>query len=310
MTDAARPSVTVKGARQTSGPRLIEDFVPPEGVPLHFGVARLGTRFGSQIIDLLITGGLCIALILVLALSNSVTGTTLSAVSALLFFFIRTPYYAAAELVWNGQTLGKRLSRIRVISGNGRSLTPYQIVVRNLMREVEVFVPGTMLIVVSELDVIELALLLGWIAVVIAIPLFNRRRQRLGDIIANTYVIRLPEAVLLPDLSLSKSATPSTERPRYVFLPNQLDHYGAYELQVLEKVLQSRPSGGEGMLKRRRDDLRAIGDRIRRKINFGDPVDPDDEEAFLTTFYAAQREYLEKKQLFGEVREDKYHAER
>lgn len=310
MTDAAQPWVKAKGARQTSGTRLIEDFVPPEGVPLHFGVAPLGTRFGSQIIDLLITGGLCIALILVLALSNAVTETALSAVSALLFFLIRTPYYAAAELVWNGQTLGKRLSRVRVISGNGRSLTPYQIVVRNLMREVEIFVPGTMLILASELDVIELVLLLGWIAVVIAVPLFNRRRQRLGDIIANTYVIRLPEAVLLPDLSLSKPATPSAEQPRYVFLPNQLDHYGAYELQVLEKVLQSRPSGGRDMLKRRRDGLSAIGDRIRRKINFGDLVSQDDEEAFLTTFYAAQRAYLEKKQLFGEVREDKHHAER
>lgn len=303
-------AVDTSGRRPGNAPasmRLIDNFLPPEGVPLRFEVAGLGTRFGAQIIDILITLGLCIAIIAVLALSRIVVGLGLTALAALLFFFIRTPYYAAAELVWNGQTLGKRLSRIRVISGDGRSLTPHQIVVRNLMREVEVFVPGTLLLFASDLGWFGASALLGWIAILIAVPLLNRRRQRLGDIIANTYVICQPTALLMPDLSVKAMRTVETERGRFSFLPNQLDHYGAFELQVLEKVLQAGPESRTQTQARRRANLAAIGERIRRKIDFSEPVNDNDEEAFLTAFYAAQRAYLEQKQLFGEVREDKHH---
>jgi len=308
MTSAVHPAV--KSRKRGAGTaRLIDNFVPPEGVPLRFEIAGLGTRFGAQIIDILITVGFCIVVILLVSLSNLRIGLGLSALSALLFFFIRTPYYAAAELVWNGQTLGKRMSRIRVISGNGRSLTPHQIVVRNLMREVEVFIPGTLLLVASDLSWVEMLVLVGWIITVVTIPLLNPRRQRLGDIIANTYVIHQPTALLMPDISVKASRSVGAESTRFSFLPNQLDHYGAFELQVLEKVLQAKPDFSMQAEAQRRANAIAIGDRIRKKIDFSEIVGPDEEEMFLTAFYTAQRAYLEQKQLFGEVRQDKHHGD-
>ena len=46
-------------------------------------------------------------------------------------------YYAIFEAVWNGQTPGKRLARIRVIKDSGRPITPAESVGRNLMRIVD-----------------------------------------------------------------------------------------------------------------------------------------------------------------------------
>ena len=217
--------------------RLIRDFTPPEGVTLTFRVASLGSRFAAQFLDILITGVFILSLIIVLAVIGFDDGDFLTIVATLAFFFIRAPYYVAAELIWNGQTLGKRITKMRVVSADGRSLRPYAVTVRNLMKEMEVFVPGTMLFVLPSLELLEAFLIIVWIGILVMVPLGNRRRQRLGDMIAGTYVIELPRAVLLPDIA---THAPAEQRERFSFLAHQLDHYGAFELQTLERILRSR----------------------------------------------------------------------
>ena len=114
----------------------------------------------------------------------------------------------------------------------------HQVVARNLMKEMEVFLPGTYLLIAAGLGVVEGALVLAWIAGLIAVPVFGKRGQRVGDIVAETLVIHQPRRLLEPDLAAAATAAAGQ---RFVFLPHQLEHYGAYELQVLEKFLQ----GGE-----------------------------------------------------------------
>ena len=280
---------------------LALELLPPEGVPIRFGVAGLGARIGAQLTDLMLCTAAVIAVLVLLGLT--VGGTATTAVGALLFFAIRTPYYIAAELLWNGQTLGKRMLRLRVISADGRGLTTHAVVVRNLMKEVEVFVPGTYLILGAADGLIESLVVLAWVAVLVAIPRFNARRQRIGDMIANTVVIVQPQAVLMPDLTAARAPT----RERFVFDATQLDHYGRYELQTLEQVLQSETRGATGTRDQRRANLVAISRAIRTKIDYRETVADDDTVAFLRAFYAAQRAYLEQRRLFGESREDKFH---
>ena len=133
--------------------RMINDFVPPEAVPLHFEVGSLGSRFGAQIIDILITVLAVGAFLLFLGLTDIVPGSAMTLIGSLLMFAIRVPYYTAAELMWNGQTLGKRTSHLRVVSSDGRGLSAHSVVVRNLMKEAEVFVPGTYLLLGQALDI-------------------------------------------------------------------------------------------------------------------------------------------------------------
>ena len=283
----------------------VQEILPPEGVPLRFQVALLGARLGAQLIDIVITVLGLIALVILFETSGLVSHTATTAVAALLFFMIRVPYYAASELIWNGRTIGKRICRIRVVSGTGRSLTAHQIVSRNLMREVEVFTPGTLLLVSSE-DLFGAIVTLLWIGALILVPVLNKRNQRLGDIIANTYVIQNPIALLYPDLAAEK---PAMQEGQYEFFPNQLDHYGAYELQVLAELLQPKtsPSAAKGP-QTKKQEFTSVGQRIRQKIDYAFPVAPNEEEAFLKAFYRAQRAHLEQKKLFGDAREDKFHA--
>src|SRR3546814_9041735 len=109
------------------------------------------------------------------------------------------------------------------------------------MKEAEVFVPGTWLLLGGG-DPWSDSVVLAWVAVLVAVPRFNARRQRIGDMIAGTIVIRQPQAVLLPDLT----ARPAAEHNRFVFDSTQLDHYGRYELQTLEQVLQAETRAGSG----------------------------------------------------------------
>lgn len=74
------------------------------------------------------------------------------------------------ELLWQGRTLGKRVMGLRVVDESGLKLLPSQVVIRNLLRFV---------------DVLPLFYAVGGI-----VSLFNPRAQRLGDLAAGTVVVR------------------------------------------------------------------------------------------------------------------------
>lgn len=283
-----------------------QEIVPPEGVPVRFTVAGLGVRTAAQIVDILLTLIFVAAFLAILALAFRAPGPLLFSLGALLWLAMRAPYYIVTELLWNGETLGKRMMKIRVVSADGRSLTPHGVVVRNLMKEAEVFAPGTSLLVLSDISGFWQVVVLLWIAAAMAVPLLNRRRQRLGDLMGGTYVVHLPEAVLLPDLA----AKPAPTAERHVFQPHQLNHYGAFELQTLEAFLHKSdtpPTEQVGSI-RQRETRAAIVDNIRKKIDYPEAVPQHEHDAFLRAFYVAQRAHLEQRQLFGERRIDKHHA--
>lgn len=300
---ARRKDKAARRAKARAARGVIADFLPPEGVPIRLDLAPIGARFGAQLADSVLTQVVPIALVLVLIFGFDAGRETVFAVWALTSFVARTPYYIFAEILWNGRTIGKRMSGIRVISADGRSLTPRAAVLRNLMKEGEVFGPVTWLIAAPGMGGFASFMALLWVGVVLAIPLFDRRNRRLGDMIAGTLVIMQPKAALLPDLAAAPSAR---RRAQTVFLPHQLDHYGAFELQTLEKLLQAGGAGDPGM---RAKSLAAVSATVRGKIAFDDRVAPDGHERFLRAFYLAQRLHLESKQLMGDKRADKRHAD-
>jgi uncharacterized RDD family membrane protein YckC len=101
------------------------------------------------------------------------------AISILAYPIVSIGYGMALEWYWRGQTLGKRLLRLRVVDAEGLRLQFSQIVIRNLLRFV---------------DMLPAFYLVGGIAC-----LAGRRAQRLGDLAANTIVVRNPK-ITEPDL--------------------------------------------------------------------------------------------------------------
>lgn len=291
-----------------AGLKGYDEVLPPEGVPLRFRIAGAGVRFSAQLADILITVLAAVALFIFFLAIGVAGPETMVAVGSMLFFLIRIPYYVITELLWNGQTLGKRFMKIKVIAADGGSLKAQALVVRNLMKEAEIFLPGTLVLTLDHRTPVVSLIAFAWVAMTLAVPLFNRRRQRLGDFIAGTFVIHLPEPVLLKDLALDQTQTRDTKE-RFTFLSHQLDHYGAFELQTLEDLLRAEDRRiSQAAYAQRQATLAAVVEQIRRKIDFADPVGDNEHSAFLKAFYNAQRAHLEQRQLFGERRADKKHA--
>ena len=289
-------------------PRMIE-LTPPEGVSIRFKPGAMSSRYGAQLLDLLIgvgISGLTVAIVLWLEILD---GPGRMALFSLLSFMTRTPYYIISEMIWNGATLGKRAVGLRVISADGRRLTPLRIVARNLMKEVEIFIPATLVIAAGfEQGWWDLALA-GWMIGVMSIPYFTPERKRLGDMLGGTIVVEAPRAVLLPDLATAASTTPSgapgsPPEALFQFDADHLDHYGRHELQALEAILRAPPKTDEAKLA-----VSRIAETIIAKIGFVQKVERKEHWRFLGEFYARQREHLEHRNLFGDAREDKFHAE-
>ncbi|GHB44372.1 hypothetical protein GCM10007094_37100 [Pseudovibrio japonicus] len=283
-------------------------LVPPEGVPLKLEVAGLGVRLAAQITDVILTliAAVCL-LILVASLGFSSPGT-LIAIGSLMFFVIRVPYYVMSELAWNGQTLGKRLMKIKVVSHDGTSLSTHSLVLRNLMKEAEIFLPATLLLSLDAASPLASGLALGWMAAGLMVPLCNRYRQRLGDLVAGTHVIHQPVPVLLKDLA-EQPAVQTARQEGGGFLTHQLEHYGAFELQTLETLLRAQETTVRAGSNRKRDaTIEAVVEKIRQKIGYANKVPAAQRLEFLRAFYNAQRAHLEQRQLFGERRNDKHYA--
>jgi len=289
-------------------------LLTPEGVPLIFQLAERGERAAAVLIDLVIMiVTLVVAVLgLLFVFSWFDLGGLAFGLTILVFFFLRFFYFTYFELRWQGQTPGKRALGIRVIDRRGGYLRPDAVFSRNLLREVELFLPLTLLMGVqfTVSETLVNLLTLGWVAIFLLLPFFNKDRLRAGDIVAGTWVVAAPKAVLLKDVA-EEAARPSgsapgstrggaavVQDPEFPFTRGQLEIYGIYELQTLEEVLRQKgPQAGETRLE--------VARRIQRKIDWegGENVDP---ERFLKAFYTALRAHLETRMLFGERREDKH----
>jgi uncharacterized RDD family membrane protein YckC len=273
-------------------------IVTPEGVPVPIELADHGERLTAFVIDLFFWLMLTLAIYIPLFSLVRYSGGNLIAVSIALFigFLVRNMYFIYFELAWRGATPGKRIIGLRVIDRSGGPLLPSAVVARNLTREVECFIPIGILMTWGKtaqgtLDWQQLSIA-AWLLFITALPLINRNRMRGGDFIAGTMLIRLPKRTLSSDL-VEKTA-------QFIFSEQQLRAYGAFELQVLEELLRRPDSVDANRV------LSEVCDKIRRKIAWAAPVLPGETMLFLREFYTAERAYLEREQLYGKARADKY----
>jgi uncharacterized RDD family membrane protein YckC len=296
-------------SRRPTDPKAMREIVTPEGVPLRFELASRSDRAAGLVIDLTIMIALVIGLMLAVAFlafgGMSFSGWALG-IGLLGFFVLRNFYFTFFELRWHGVTPGKRVVGTRVIDRHGGRLKPEAIFARNLMREVELFLPITLILAANATGAADWSIYLAliWTGVFALMPLFNKDRMRTGDIVGGTWVIKAPRFVLQADMaqagSRSRGLPAGTPVPTYSFTREQLEIYGIYELQTLEAVLrQTGPTAYQTQAE--------VCGRIQRKIGWKSdrPVQP---VRFLEAFYAALRGHLENRMLLGERRESKHDA--
>ncbi len=290
-------------ARRRRQPRTVRtplrQLVTPEGVPLDIRLGSGGARAGAFVLDMLIILAILIGitLLIVAAATHGVSGLeSLYLIVWLLgYFLLRNFYFVLHEAGRRAATPGKRMMKLRVVSRDGARLTGAAVLARNLLREIEVFLPLTFLAYGTAEGMVDkwTAMLgFGWTAIFLLFPLFNRDRMRAGDLIAGTWVVEREVRKLGEDLLIETAH--ASERARIApFSAADLDAYGAFELQRLEEVLRRND----------RDDLYQVASAIRRKLGRGD--DRAD-LAFLEAYYGALRGHLERKLLLGKRKRDKF----
>jgi uncharacterized RDD family membrane protein YckC len=152
----------------------------PERVSLQYDIAGIGSRGAAALIDSLIQGLLSAVFLIALAGGAAVVdaltdqselgSSILLALAAIVLFVLTMGYYMLFEILWSGQTPGKRILGVRVLRENGYPIRPVDAVIRNVVRVVD-------------------SLPFGY-AVGVVTMLLNARARRLGDFAAGTIVVR------------------------------------------------------------------------------------------------------------------------
>ncbi len=121
--------------------------VTPESVSFSYEVAGIGSRFLALLLDHLIEGFTLLALGLffsAMGLLSSDWGPVLLAAGGFLFLI---GYFILFEILWDGQTPGKRILHLRVVRDGGYGLTALESILRNLLRTIDLLhhAPGVRL---------------------------------------------------------------------------------------------------------------------------------------------------------------------
>jgi uncharacterized RDD family membrane protein YckC len=170
------------------------DIQTPENVAFGYQVAGIGSRFLATILDTLLIILLQIVILLVVflimgAFDGGAFADQLSAWVFAIFGLVAAVfswgYYIFFEMLWNGQSPGKRWVGLRVIRGDGTPITLSESLIRNLARLVD-FLPAGYGIGVITMFI-------------------DKQSRRLGDIAANTLVIHDRAPITIEELSAKRN---------------------------------------------------------------------------------------------------------
>jgi uncharacterized RDD family membrane protein YckC len=175
-------------------PEEILDIQTPENVAFDYQVAGIGSRFLASLLDTIIVGVLqLVVLVILVVVLNALDGSILAeqfsawlvAILGLIGAVFYWGYYIFFEMLWNGQSPGKRWVGLRVIRADGTPITLSESLIRNLARLVD-FLPA--------------AYGIGIITMFI-----DKQSRRLGDLAAGTLVVQDHTALSIQDLSVKRA---------------------------------------------------------------------------------------------------------
>jgi len=171
------------------------DIQTPENVAFGYQVAGIGSRFLAALVDTLIISILQVVTIVSFLLTvNALDKTILTNVSPWVYavlgvflFAFYWGYYIFFEMLWNGQSPGKRWTGLRVIRSDGTPITLSESLIRNLVRFI---------------DLLPTTYGVGVIAMFI-----DKQSRRLGDLAASTLVVYDRAPITIQELSVKRTVS-------------------------------------------------------------------------------------------------------
>jgi uncharacterized RDD family membrane protein YckC len=204
----------------------------PEHIELEYELAGLGARFVAVFVDHAIQGAITAVIVLVSVivailmypdidvgsfqkLMNSPVAI-IAGIAIILTTIINLGYFIFFETIWSGQTPGKKIAQIQVVKDNGEPVRFIDALLRNIFR------------------IVDWMIIYYYIGM--ALIWFRNDRKRVGDIVAQTIVVKLKsdlKPVVLPEIKirydLNLNITPLTEREYslirdFLIIRHQLKH--------------------------------------------------------------------------------------
>lgn len=221
----------------------------PEGIRFALPLAGPFSRFLAWLIDALLIGTAISILSKLLQLVGVFSRDLMIGVTVVSSFVVATGYGMIFEWIWFGQTPGKRVLGLKVIDTGGLKLQFSQVAIRNLMR---------------ILDALPLLYLVGGTTL-----LLSRQSQRLGDMVANTTVIKQRRSFPL-DLAKVAFHEPFNSFLEFPHLAGRLRQKASPELVqiALEALLRRNELAPETRVK----VFRELADRFRAEVKFPDEI--------------------------------------
>jgi uncharacterized RDD family membrane protein YckC len=209
-------------------PKETLDIQTPENVAFGYQVAGIGSRFLASLLDTLLILLMQIVVILVFVLVLSafdLLGETIAAwvyaVLGIVGFIFFWGYYIFFEMLWNGQTPGKRWVGLRVIRTDGTPITLSESFIRNLTRLVD-FLPA-----MYGIGIISMFL--------------DKQSRRLGDLAAGTLVVHDRAPISIQALSARRTVSFSVQSSKPVSLEGfPLERLTNDDLALIEDFLLRR----------------------------------------------------------------------
>jgi uncharacterized RDD family membrane protein YckC len=209
----------------------------PENVSFDYSVAGIGSRFLAAIVDTIIILLLQVivlgTLLWVLLQSGDLSLTDPASgggaelyywvlgIFILLNFMFYWGYYIFFEILWNGQTPGKRLIDIRVIRVDGTPVAVTEIIIRNLVRTI---------------DLLPMMYGVGVVTMFI-----SQNSRRLGDLAAGTVVVHEKQAAQLHEITSGRQLRLSTVSPRNSLPPEfPIEGIKPEDINIIEEYLMRR----------------------------------------------------------------------
>lgn len=199
----------------------------PENVSFDYDVSGIGSRFLAALVDTIlivilqaIVVGVIILLLQLDAFSSQMSTWVIAGLGLISFVFF-WGYYIFFEILWNGQTPGKRWVKLRVIRLDGTPVSVVEVVIRNLVRTVD-FMPAVYAFGVVTMFITD-------------------KSRRLGDLAAGTVVVHeRPATDLLAGRSARQTAL-STVTVR-IEVPSDfpLEKVTERDVQMIEDYLLRR----------------------------------------------------------------------